>query len=630
MFKSLKVFLGARIDDVKFLHELEQLGYSYSQPVMKRGHYCRRGGIIDVYPSNYDAPVRIELDNDLVVSLRAFNPLTADILEEHGFLIILPVQIAKLRRTTFFSEEFPLDSFIDIKEGDLVVHIKHGIGRYLGIKKVKEANKVRDYFLIEYADGDKLYVPVEDAHLLQRYIGIKGRGPKLTRLGTKEWERIKFRARKGIYNYAKELLELQARRSLAQGYSYSPDNEWQILLESQFPYRETPDQKKAVADVKRDLESPRPMDRLICGDVGYGKTEVALRAAFKVVMDHRQVAMLVPTTILAEQHYRTFIQRMKDFPVRIEMLSRFRSRVKQDEILKELAEGKVDIIIGTHRILSDDVKFKNLGLLIIDEEQRFGVKQKERFKQLREEIDVLTLTATPIPRTLYMALTGIRDMSVINTPPEDRIPVEVFVGEFSDEIIKRAIEKELARGGQVYFVHNRIKGIERYAKKIRDLIPQAKVAIAHGRVEESQLESIMLAFLENKINILVCTSIIQSGIDIPNVNTIIVNRADMFGLADLYQLKGRVGRYNRKAYAYFLIPKNFSLPADAERRLKAIAGYRELGCGFKVALEDLEIRGAGNILGVEQHGFISAIGFDLYCRLLRQAIYELKERKNRV
>jgi transcription-repair coupling factor (superfamily II helicase) len=365
------------------------------------------------------------------------------------------------------------------------------------------------------------------------------------------------------------------------------------------------------------------MDRLICGDVGYGKTEVALRAAFKAVMDNKQVAMLVPTTILAEQHYRRFKERMKDFPVRVEMLSRFKSEKEQKKILKDLAEGKVDIIIGTHRLLSPDVKFKDLGLLIIDEEQRFGVAQKEQFKKMRELVDVLTLTATPIPRTLYMSLTGIKDMSVINTPPEDRLPIETYVMEFDEALVKRAIERELERNGQVFFVHNRIKGIDRIANQVKRLVPRARVAIAHGRMPERELEEIMVRFLDAEIDVLVCTSIIQSGIDIPNVNTIIINRADMFGLADLYQLRGRVGRYNRKAYAYFLIPKGKPISEDSARRLRAIARYTELGSGFKVAMEDLEIRGAGNILGHEQHGFIQAIGLDLYCRLLRQTIYEL-------
>jgi transcription-repair coupling factor (superfamily II helicase) len=632
MFRSLKIFLGERIDYFNFLNKLQSLGYKYVDKVWQRGEYSKRGGIVDIYPPNYDAPLRIELNNDTIISLRAFNPLTSDVLEEHGLLIILPARIARIRRNKdfFYSEDFPLEGFLDVEEGDLVVHTKHGIGRYLGIKRVKENKKMRDYFLIEYADKDRLYVPVEDAHFLQRYIGVKGRSAKLTKLGTKEWERIKLRACRGIFNYAKELLEIQAKRTIARGYSYASDTEWQKILEEQFLYKETSDQIKAVKEVKKDLESSYPMDRLICGDVGYGKTEVALRAAFKVVMDNKQVAILVPTTILAEQHYRTFLTRMKDFPVRIEMLSRFKTQSEQKNILVDIYEGKVDIIIGTHRILSPDVKFKDLGLLIIDEEQRFGVEQKEKFKKFREEIDVLTLTATPIPRTLYMSLTGIRDISVINTPPEDRIPVEIYIQEFSEELIKRAIQKELKRNGQVYFVHNRINGIEKYASKIKKLLPQAKVAVAHGRLEEKILEEIMLEFLENKINVLVSTSIIQSGIDIPNANTIIINRADMFGLADLYQLKGRVGRYNKKAYAYFLIPKNLSLPRDAERRLKAIAGYRELGSGFKVAMEDLEIRGAGNILGVEQHGFITAIGFDLYCRLLRHAIYELKSQESKI
>ena len=377
------------------------------------------------------------------------------------------------------------------------------------------------------------------------------------------------------------------------------------------------------------MEAPHPMDRLICGDVGYGKTEVALRAAFKAVMDNKQVAILVPTTILAEQHYRRFQKRLQKFPVRVEMLSRFKSGSEQKKIIQDLKDGKVDIIIGTHRLLSPDIEFKDLGLLIIDEEQRFGVVQKELFKKMRETVDVLTLTATPIPRTLYMSLLGIKDMSVINTPPEDRLPVETYVMEYDDKVIRRAIVRELRRKGQVFFVHNRIKGIERIAHKLKKVIPEANIAVAHGRMSEKILEKIMIHFLDGKIDILVSTSIIQSGIDIPNANTIIINRADMFGLADLYQLRGRVGRYNRRAYAYFLIPKGKPISADASRRLKTIANHGELGAGFKIAMQDLEIRGAGNILGPEQHGFIQAIGFDLYCRLLRQAIYELTAEESR-
>lgn len=623
MFQTLKLYLGEKLNYRNFLDAIVSLGYESVSQVQSRGEFSCKGANIIIYPSSYELPLRIELEDELINSIRAFNPLSGDILEEHRMVIILPAKLSRLRREKIFSEAFPISNFVDLEEGDYLVHIEHGIGKFLGIKKIDKD----DYLLIEYADKDKLYVPIRDTHLVQRYIGFAGRAPKLSKLGTREWQRVKFTVRKGIEHFANELLEIQAKRMIRQGFRFSIDTEWQRILEASFPYKETPDQAKAIEEVKKDMEADYPMDRLICGDVGYGKTEVALRAAFKAVMDNKQVAILVPTTILAEQHYRRFQARLEQFPVRVEMLSRFRSKSEQRLIIDDLTRGKVDIIIGTHRLLSSDVKFKDLGLLIIDEEQRFGVMQKEQFKKMRELVDVLTLSATPIPRTLYMSLTGIKDMSVINTPPEDRLPIETYVMEYDDQIVKRAIENELERKGQVYFVHNRIKGIEKVADKLRTLLPQAKIEIAHGRMYEKELEEIMITFLDSKIDVLVSTSIIQSGIDISNTNTIIINRADMFGLADLYQLRGRVGRYNRKAYAYFLIPRGKPISADAERRLKTIAKCIELGSGFKLALEDLEIRGAGNVLGPQQHGFIKAIGFDLYCRLLREEIYRLTQAK---
>ena len=626
MFETLKVYLGQRLDIKEFETKLITLGYNKTETINTRGEFSRKGGNIIIYPSSYDLPVRMEFDDQVVNSIRVFNPFTGDILEEHRMLIILPANLSSLRKAqSLFLETSPLSNFLDIEEGDYVVHVEYGIGKFLGISRVHG----QDYFLIEYADKNKLYVPIKDAHLLQKYIGFAGRAPRLNKLDTKEWKRIKARAQKGIESFARELLEIQAKRAIKKGFAFSPDSEWQKELERDFPYKETPDQIKAIQEVKKDMEAPHPMDRLICGDVGYGKTEVALRAAFKAVMDNKQVAILVPTTILAEQHYRRFQKRLQKFPVRVEMLSRFKSGSEQKKIIQDLKDGKVDIIIGTHRLLSPDIEFKDLGLLIIDEEQRFGVVQKELFKKMRETVDVLTLTATPIPRTLYMSLLGIKDMSVINTPPEDRLPVETYVMEYDDRIIRRAIIRELERKGQVFFVHNRIKGIDRIAHKLKKVIPEANIAVAHGRMSEKILEKIMIHFLDGKIDILVSTSIIQSGIDIPNANTIIINRADMFGLADLYQLRGRVGRYNRRAYAYFLIPKGKPISADASRRLKTIASHGELGAGFKIAMQDLEIRGAGNILGPEQHGFIQAIGFDLYCRLLRQAIYELTTEESR-
>ncbi len=629
MFPSLKIYLGQKLNLYEFESRLVNLGYQHVDNINSPGEFVRKGANIVIYPSSYDLPVRMELDGNIVNSIRVLNPVTGDVLEEHRMVIILPTNLSNLKKARpLFVETSPVTNFVDIEEGDYVVHVEYGIGKFLGITTVNK----EDYFLIQYADNQKLYVPIKDAHLIQRYIGFAGRAPKLSRLDTKEWKRVKARARKGIESFARELLEIQAKRMVKKGIAFSPDNEWMIELENDFPYKETPDQIRAIQEVKRDMEAAHPMDRLICGDVGYGKTEVALRAAFKAIMDNKQVAILVPTTILAEQHFRRFQERLQKFPVRVEMLSRFKSEGEQKNIIKDLAEGKVDIIIGTHRLLSPDVKFKDLGLLIIDEEQRFGVAQKEQFKKMRETVDVLTLTATPIPRTLYMSLLGIKDMSVIATPPEDRLPVETYVMEYDDEIIRRAIIKELERKGQVFFVHNRIKGIERIGHKLRKLIPHANIAVAHGKMPERILEQIMIDFLDGKVDVLVSTSIIQSGIDIPNANTIIINRADMFGLADLYQLRGRVGRYNRKAYAYFLIPRGKPISEDAYRRLKTITKHSELGAGFKVAMQDLEIRGAGNILGPQQHGFIQTIGFDLYCRLLRQTIYELttKERKEKM
>jgi transcription-repair coupling factor (superfamily II helicase) len=509
------------------------------------------------------------------------------------------------------------------------VHIKHGIGRYLGIEKIKVKNEQRDHLVIQYANNDMLYVPVEKAHLVQKYISFEGRPPRLYRLGSGEWQRIKERARKGLVKIAMDLLEIQAKRQTLSGFRFSKDSDWQKDFEKTFEFKETPDQDKATQEVKADMESSKPMDRLLCGDVGYGKTEVAMRACFKAAMDNKQVAFLVPTTILAEQHYHNFLKRIKDFPVNVSMLSRFKTKAEQKNIIKELEEGKIDIIIGTHRLLSEDIKFKRLGLVIIDEEQKFGVRAKEKLKKIRLSVDVLTLTATPIPRTLYMSLMAAKDISVINTPPQNRIPIETHVQEFSRDLIKSAIEKEVSRRGQVYFIHNKVQDIEEVASLVRQLSPtDSKVNFAHGQMPPKILENIMLSFLKGDIDIIVSTNIIESGIDVPNANTIIINNADSFGLSDLHQLRGRVGRFDRKAYAFFLIPRDKPVNQDARKRLEAIEKYSELGAGFKIAMEDLEIRGAGNLLGLEQHGYIMSVGFDLYCRLIRQVVMQLKNANN--
>jgi len=516
--------------------------------------------------------------------------------------------------------------FADVKPGDYVVHIEHGIGRFKGLVKMAMDGGEREYLQVEYDQGDQLYVPVHQADRLARYVGPGEGPPALHRLGTLEWEQVKARAKKAVAEIADELLELYAAREVVRGHAFSPDVAWQHELEASFPYVETEDQLVAIEAVKHDMEQPRPMDRLICGDVGYGKTEVALRAAFKAIMDGKQVAVLVPTTVLCQQHYTNFQRRLAAFPVTVAMLSRFQTPAQQDRVLAGLANGSIDLVVGTHRLLSKDVSFKDLGLLIVDEEQRFGVAHKERLKQLRTEIDVLTLTATPIPRTLHMSLTGVRDLSTIETPPEERLPIKTFVGEFDETLVRQAILRELDRNGQVYFVHNRVQGIQQIAARLQKIVPEARIAIGHGQMPERELSRVMLAFAEGEYDVLVCTSIIESGLDIPNCNTIIINRADQFGLAQLYQLRGRVGRSAVRAYAYLLVDKYKTLTEDARRRLEAIQEASELGAGFRIAMQDLEIRGAGELLGARQHGHIAAVGFDLYTRLLAQAVAEAKER----
>ncbi len=514
--------------------------------------------------------------------------------------------------------------FSDVQPGDYVVHIEHGIGMFQGLVKLDLDGVEREYLQVDYAESDKLYVPIHQADRLSRYVGVDDRPPMLNRLGTADWNVVKRRAKRAVEEIATELLEIYAARELAPGYAFGPDTAWQEELEAAFPYVETEDQLRSIEQVKSDMEQSKPMDRLICGDVGYGKTEVALRAAFKAAVEGKQVAVMVPTTVLAQQHYQTFIDRLQPYPVFVEMLSRFRSKKEQKEILEGMRNGTVDIVIGTHRLLQRDVGFKNLGLLIIDEEQRFGVSHKERLKKMRTEVDVLTLTATPIPRTLHMSLTGVRDMSTIDTPPAERLSIKTVVAEYDETLIRTAILREIDRGGQVYFVHNRVMGIQQMAQHLARIVPEATIAVAHGQMPERDLERVMLDFMRRKSDILVSTSIIESGLDIPNANTIIINRADRFGLAQLYQLRGRVGRGAVRAYAYLLTPKNYELGEAARKRLEAIAEASELGSGFRIAMRDLEIRGAGELLGARQHGHIAAVGFDLYCRLLAQAVREKK------
>lgn len=518
-----------------------------------------------------------------------------------------------------------IQDFSELSIGDFVVHEKHGLGIYKGIEKVEVDKIVKDYIKIEYRGGSNLYILATQLDALQKYAGAEAaKPPKLNKLGGQEWNKTKSRVRGAVRNIAKELVELYAVRQEKEGFVCGPDTVWQREFEEMFPYEETEDQLSAIEDTKRDMESTKIMDRLVCGDVGYGKTEVALRAAFKAVQESRQVVYLVPTTILAQQHYNTFVQRMKDFPVRVELLCRFRTPAQQKKAIEGLKKGQVDIVIGTHRVLSKDVEFKNLGLLIIDEEQRFGVVHKEKIKQLKKDVDVLTLTATPIPRTLHMSLIGIRDMSVLEEPPMDRIPIQTYVMEYDEETVREAINRELRRGGQAYYVYNRVNDIAEVALRISKLVPDARVDFAHGQMSERELERVMYGFINGEIDVLVSTTIIETGLDISNVNTMIIHDSDRYGLSQLYQLRGRVGRSNRTAYAFLMYRQNMALRETAEKRLTAMREYTDLGSGFKIAMRDLELRGAGNLLGAEQHGHMNAVGYDLYCKMLSEAVKEAK------
>jgi len=530
----------------------------------------------------------------------------------------------KRRKKKSSYEGHKIQSLAELSVGDYVVHEDHGLGIYRGIEKIERDHVIKDYLKIEYADNGNLYLPATRLGGIQRYAGAEAKAPRLNKLGGEQWNRTKAKVKGAVKEMARELVELYARRQDAEGFRYGEDTVWQKEFEELFPYEETEDQIEAIEATKRDMESQKIMDRLICGDVGYGKTEIALRAAFKAIQEGRQVVYLVPTTILAQQHYNTFLQRMKDFPVRVDLLSRFRTQMEVRKTLEDLYKGWVDIVIGTHRVLSKDVRFKELGLLIIDEEQRFGVTHKEKIKQLKKDVDVLTLTATPIPRTLHMSLVGIRDMSVLEEPPVDRVPIQTYVMEYNDEMVREAINRELSRGGQVYYVYNRVKDISEVAYHVQELVPDASVVYAHGQMREHQLERIMFDFVNGDIDVLVSTTIIETGLDISNANTMIIHDADRMGLSQLYQLRGRVGRSNRTAYAFLMYKKDKLLLEEAEKRLQAIREFTELGSGIKIAMRDLEIRGAGNVLGAEQHGHMEAVGYDLYCKLLNQAVQALR------
>ena len=629
MFQSLELFINQTIDLQNVVHNLVALNYRKTDQTIQEGDFSLRGGILQIYPTNFDSPIRIDFDENTIRLIASVSPAGQSIWQ-HKIVIILPHRPSKKE---VFSSDIPLNNFVDIEQGDYVVHNNHGIGRFLGIKELDHRNQKKEHLIIEYAHGDTLFVPKHDMHLVQKYVSFNKKPPRLYKLGSAEWKRVRRNIQKRLQVLAAELLHTQAARASLKGYAFSHDPDWQKRFEDDFPYEPTPDQLQSWLDVKRDMESIQPMDRLICGEVGYGKTEVAMRSAFKAVMNNKQVAILVPTTILAEQHHYNFTQRFKTYPVKVAMLSRFRTKLEQSHIVKELEEGQVDIVIGTHRLLSKDIAFKDLGLIIIDEEQRFGVKAKERLKHFRLLADVLTMTATPIPRTLHMALTGVKDMSIIATPPENRLAVKTHVVQFDENVIKEAIERELRRKGQVFFLHNRIQDIEQIGKIIHRLIKNFErpvhVAVAHGQMPPRFLEEIMLKFLKNEIDILISTSIIESGIDVPNANTLIVNDADHFGLADLHQLRGRVGRSAKKSYAYFIVPPHHGLATQTKKRIEAIEKYSGLGAGFQIAFEDLQLRGAGNLLGQEQHGYIANIGFDLYCRLLKESVENLRREDSR-
>lgn len=623
MFDTLKIYTNKALSLDATNQELVTLGYRRVDEVLEEGDFSVRGDTLEVFPVNFTFPLRLEWEFDVVRKIYSFDKTLNKKIIDYDFLIVIP-HFKKIKKYT--DEDLPLEAVLRLKKGDFVVHTKYGIGKFIGVKKLKLKEKEDYYFEIAYDNNDKLYVSKEDAHLIQKYTSFSIKQPKLSRLGSREWIRTKMRVERGIKEFALTILRMEAQRKLIGGFKFSADTPWQAQFEKTFPYEETNDQAKAVSETKHDMEDAGCMDRLICGDVGYGKTEVAMRAVFKAVMDNKQVAFLVPTTILAYQHYKNLSDRVKDFPVRVEMLSRFRTPSEQERIIKELRAGKIDVIVGTHRLTSDDVDFRDLGLLVIDEEHRFGVEHKEKIKKLKIGVDVLTLTATPIPRTLYMSLIGIRNISLIKTPPKDRLAVKTKILQYDRHILRDAIVREIARGGQVFFIHNRIETIPRWEKILKSILPkEIKMAVIHGRLSSAEIETVMFDFIEKKIDCLLSTAIVESGIDIPSANTIVISDAHTFGLADLHQLRGRVGRFNVQAFAYLVVPNISSISTESRQRLEMIEQYSHLGAGFEVAMSDLELRGAGNILGREQHGFVWMVGFDLYCRILKKEIEYLKD-----
>ncbi len=614
-----------------FTQEMGELLQGNTSPVVVTYHDQRLTEVLQEagIPTDRLAALDGPVDGAAVKVVRGFLSEGWELRENgHRVALLTDAEVfgtAKVRRAITHGEHRPSLSLAELTPGSYVVHVDHGVAHFAGTQWRAEGDgPQREYLVLEYAEGDKLYVPTDHLDRVAPYVAPGDHPPTLTRLGSQEWHRITERVKEATLDMARELLELYASRQVVKGFAFPVDSPWEQALEDSFPYVETPDQLKAIADVKRDMQEGRPMDRLVCGDVGFGKTEVAIRAAFKAVLNGMQVAVLVPTTVLAQQHFTTFTQRLGPYSVRVEELSRLRTREQQEEVVKALREGTVDICIGTHRLLQKDVAFKNLGLVVVDEEQRFGVSHKERLKQMRQEVDVLTLSATPIPRTLHMALSSVRDLSMMETPPEERLPVKTYASEESEDLVREAILREIDRGGQVFLVHNRVRGIETVAARIRDLVPHARVGVGHGQMKEESLARVMEQFGQGHLDVLVCTTIIESGLDMPNANTLIINRADLLGLGQLYQLRGRVGRGGRRGYCYLLVPRGKGLTEAAEKRIKTILAATELGSGFRIAMMDLEIRGAGNLLGDEQSGHIQAVGFDLYHHLLTQAVEELR------
>lgn len=610
------------IDDVK-----RWLKQGYRISVMQSDEERQKKLIKELHNEGIGTKVSDKIEEH-VVNIEMGHTIGGYVFDTFKYIFITEGELTgakrKKPRRSSNKKENIIKSFSDLNSGDLVVHENHGIGKYVGVDQIKIDGLMRDYMKIEYSGQDHLYIPVENMDTIQKFIGQRKAAKKLSKLGGSDWKRTKSRVKKAIEDMTEELVALYAKRSKRVGFSYSKDGEWQRQFEDMFPYQETPDQLRCIEEIKKDMEDPKPMERLLCGDVGFGKTEVAMRAMFKAVGDSKQVAVLVPTTILAQQHYTNMLSRFSKFPVRVEMLSRFRTAKQQTQIIKDIQAGVVDIVVGTHRLLSKDVIYKNLGLLVVDEEQRFGVKHKEQIKQMKNEIDVLSLSATPIPRTLHMSMIGIRDMSVIEDPPEDRYPIQTYVIEDDMMLVKEAIYREIERGGQVYFVHNRVEDIDSVTAKLRDLVPEAEIRYAHGQMTEAKLEKLMVDFYHHQFDVLVCTTIIETGLDIPNVNTMIIHHGERLGLSQLYQLRGRVGRSNRLAYCYVSYPEGKVLSEIAEKRLKAIKEFTELGAGFKIAMRDLEIRGAGDVLGGEQHGHLETVGYELYCKMLEDAVRKVK------